>query len=152
MQKDSAHLQGELTIKTFRDGQLVRTLGPFRNKVVSSDGYGRNLLLRQMTGDTTYPIVINSVSLGDGTAAPADGNTGLANSLVSGIPLTSTAIVNNVLTIEVFASDATLPNDTYEEFGTFMTGRLFSRVLFSSPYTKATGEDSLFTYTLTFTG
>jgi len=152
MQKDSAHIGGYLTIKTFKDGVLQRELGPFQNKVVSSNGYGRNLILRQMAGDTTYPIEIDSAAIGDGNTAPADGNTGLANSLVSGIDITNMSITNNVLTIDVFVADGNLPNDTYEELGFFAAGRLISRIIISPAYTKSTGEDTLFTYTLTLTG
>lgn len=149
---DNLHMAGKLTIRTFRNGKLVRTLGPFSNKVVSSSGYGRNLILRWMAGEATYPIVINSAAIGDGNTAPADGNTALGNSLVSGIPITSMSVANNILAVDVFVADGDLPDDTYEEFGLFATLRLISRVLITSGYTKVSGEDTLFSYQLTFTG
>ena len=152
MQNDSAHIGGYLTLKTFKEGVLQREIGPCKNKVVSSNGYGRNLILRALAGDTTYPIEIDSAALGDSNTAAADGNTGLGNSLVSGIGITNMVIVNNVLTIDVFVADGNLPNDTYEEFGLFANGRLMSRIIISPAYTKATGEDTLFTYELTLTG
>ncbi len=150
--KDKAHIGGTLTIKTFRDGQLVRTLGPFHNKVVSSSGYGRNLLIRQLAGDATYPIEIDSMAIGDGTTAPADGDTALGNSLVSGIDITDMTVDNNLLSIDVFVADGNLPDDDYEELGFFCTGRLFSRILLDTTYTKESGEDTLFNYQLTFSG
>ncbi|MER0170345.1 MAG: hypothetical protein DU489_07025 [Nitrosomonas sp.] len=150
--KDSANIGGFLTIKTFKDGKLIRQSGPFKNKVVSSNGYGRNLILRQMAGDTTYPIEIDSVSVGDGAVAPVDGDTALGNSLVSGINITNMTVVNNVLTIDVFVADGNLPDDTYSEFGLFANGRLISRIIISPSYTKSTGEDTLFTYEMTMTG
>ncbi len=101
MQKDNAHIGGYLTIKTYKDGVLVRQVGPFKNKVVSSAGYGRNLILRALAGDTTYPIEIDSAAVGDSNTAAADGNTGLGNSLVSGIAITNMTVVNNVLTVDV---------------------------------------------------
>lgn len=152
MQKDNVHIGGILRIKTFRDGKLVREMGPFHNKFVSSSGYGRNLLLRQMAGDTTYPIEIDSASLGDGNTAAADGNTALVNALETNIPITNMVVTNNVLAIDIFVADANLANDTYEEFGLFATGRLMSRIVISPAYTKSAGEDTLFTYELTFTG
>lgn len=141
-----------MSIKTFKDGVLVREIGPFHNKVVTSSGYGRNLILRALAGDATYPVEIDTAAVGDNNTAAADGNTALGNSLVSAIPITNASVSNNVLTIDVFASDATLPNDTYEEFGLFSNLRLMSRVIISPAYTKASGEDTLFTYTLTMTG
>lgn len=151
-QHDAFAIAGQLAIKTFKDGELIRQSGPFRNKVVSSNGYGRNIILRQMAGDLTYAVEIDSASLGDGAAAPADGDTALGNSLVSGLTITNVSISNNVLTIDVFVPDGDLPDDTYAEFGLFSDSRLMSRVLITPAYTKAAGEDTLFTYTLTLTG
>lgn len=151
-QHDASAIAGQLAIKTFKNGELVRQIGPFKNKVVSSNGYGRNIILRQMAGDTTYTLEIDSAAVGDGAAAPTDGDTGLGNSLVAGLPITNATVANNVLTIDVFVPDASLPNDTYAEFALFADGRLMSRVLITPAYTKASGEDTLFTHTLTLTG
>jgi len=150
--EEEVFVGGELTIETFKAGKKVREIGPIHNKVVSSDGYGRNLLIRQLAGDTTYPIEIDSIAVGDSSTAAADGDTGLGNSLVSGISITEMTVSNNQLTVKVFVSDGSLANDTYEELGFFCNGRLFSRIIISPAYTKASGEDTLFTYTLTFAG
>lgn len=151
-EKDSVHLAGVLRIKTLKNGEVIRESGPFKNKVVTSAGYGRNLILRWMAGETTYPIVIDSAALGDSTTAAADGDTGLLNQLVSGLTITNITVVNNVMTVDVFVPDGDLPDDTYAEFGLFLTGRLLSRIIISPSYTKSAGEDTLFSYELTFTG
>jgi len=122
------------------------------NKVVTSDGYGRNLLLRQLAGITTFPIVINTLAVGSGTTAPVDANIALQTPLVSNIPITEMIVVNNVLTVKCFVVDANLANGTYAELGLFCSLRLFARILISPTYTKTTGEDTLFTYTSTFAG
>lgn len=149
---DDNFITGSLVITKFKDGQKIWQSEPMKNKVVSSSGYGRNLIARRLAGDTTYGIEIDSASLGDSNTAPADGDTGLGNSLVSGISITNATVSNNQITIDVFASDGTIADDTYEEFGLFIGGRLFSRLVISPAYVKATGEDSLFTYTLTIAG
>jgi hypothetical protein len=151
---DKAHAQGVLTIRTYRAGtrELLKELGPFKNKFVSSEGYGRNLLLRQMTGDDALPIEITSVALGDDDTPAADGDTGLGNELIDDIPLTSISVANNVLSLDVFVSDANLPDDTYAEFGLFATDRLMARIVIDPAYTKASGEDTLFSYELTISG
>lgn len=151
-QSDAFAIAGQLAIKTFKDGKLIREIGPCKNKVVSSSGYGRNIILRQMAGDTTYALEIDSAAVGDGATAPADGDTGLDNSLVAGLTITNASVANNILTIDLFVPDADLPDDTYAEFGLFANGRLMSRVLIAPTYTKAAGEDTLFSYTLTITG
>jgi hypothetical protein len=143
---------GVLDIKAFKKGEMIRSAGPFKNKVVSSNGYGRNLILRALAGDATFPVIIDSARLGDYNVAPGDADLMLGGTLVSDIPITNMTVVNNVLTVDVFVADANLPADTYEEMGFFMSGRMLSRILISPAYTKASGEDTLFTYTLTATG
>jgi hypothetical protein len=145
-------LAGYLTIKTYRDGELVRETPRLRNKVVTSEGFGRNLVLRWISGDAAIPIVIDTASLGDSNTAAADAQTDLVSPLVEDIPITNMSATNNVLNVDVFVSDANLPDDTYEEFGLFMGSRLFARVVISPAYTKASGEDTLFSYELTLAG
>lgn len=144
------HVAGYLTITRIRDGKR-EVVGRFPNKVVMSSGYGRNLLARQLVGDATYPINIDSAAIGDDNTAAADAQTNLLNPLVTGIPLTNATAVDDVVTIDVFVADANLPDDTYKEFGLFCNGRLFARVVITPDYTKAAGEDTLFTYELTLT-
>lgn len=143
---------GTLTIQKFRDGKLVYQSEPMPNKVVMSDGYGRNLIARQLAGNNLYPIEIDSASVGDDGTAAADGQTDLLNPLVTDIPITNKTAVDNVVTVDVFVADANLSDDTYREFGLFCDGRLFARIVLSPDYTKVSGEDTLFTYELTLTG
>jgi len=150
---EGARVAGSLTIKTFRGGKQVAETLSMPNKVVTgSSGYGRNLLTRALSGDGTYSISIDSARIGDDNTAAADGNTDLGNVLVTGIPITNMTVTNNVLSVDVFVADANLPDDTYAEFGLYCNGRLFARIIISPAYTKAAGEDTLFTYTLTLSG
>lgn len=149
---NSLGLSGVLVIKKWKDGKLIWQSEPIKNKVVSSSGYGRNLVLRRLIGDTTYGIAIDSAKIGSGTTAPTDSDTDLQTAVVSGISISNSSVSNDVATIDVFISDGTLPNGTYGEFGFFISGRMFSRILISPVYTKASGEDTTFTYTLTSTG
>lgn len=151
--KDTAGFVGSLVIKTYKDGVLVRETAPMKNKIVAgSGGYGRNLVIRQLAGDTTYGIEIDSAAIGDDNTTPADSDTALGNSLVSGISVSNVSVSNDEVVFDFFASNATLPDDEYKEFGMFIGGRLFSRVLISPTYTKATGEDTIFSYTVTLSG
>lgn len=151
--ESSAEVGGFLTIRKYRAGELVWQSEPIHNKVVSgAGGYGRNIIARQLAGDTTYSMEIDSAAVGDDATAPADSDTGLGNSLVSGIPLTNVTVTNNSIQVDVFVADGTLPNDTYAEFALFCNGRIFCRILIDPAYTKATGEDTLFTYSMSITG
>lgn len=108
---------------------------------------------------TTYTDNATDASISSGTTAPTSTTAGArATTLVdTGLQtgqiraaFTTAAAVNNIVTIRFFFSDATLPNGTYSEFGTFIdgsatlgTGQLFNRATFSSTgYVKATGEDT----------
>ena len=142
-------LKGTLVIKKYKNGKLIWQSSPMSNLVVSgSGGYGRNLIMRRLAGDATYGIAIDSARIGDGTTPPADSDTNLQNVLVSGISITNAVVSNDGVQFDIFVSSATLPDDTYAEFGLFIGGRLFSRVLISPTYTKATGEDTTFSYTI----
>lgn len=153
MSSDTLGFKGSLIIKVFEKGVLVRELGPFKNKVVTSTGYGRNLILRALVGDTTLPAVITTCSVGTGTTAPADSDIGLITPTVTGLPITNYSVSNNVASVDFFIADALLANGTYKEFGLFTaTPRLISRLLITPNYTKAAGQDTLFSYTLTATG
>jgi hypothetical protein len=86
--------------------------------------------------------------MGTGSTAPADGDTDLETG-VARAQVGSAAISNNIVTLRFFFSDATLPDGTYHELGTFIdgssgvgTGQLFNRLVFGTPYVKAAGEDS----------
>lgn len=150
---DGSRVAGTLTIRKFRQGKLAFESTPLPNKVVSGNGgYGRNLLVRALAGDGTYPVKIDTVRLGDDDTTPTDADTDLGNVLVSDIPITNMTAADNVLNVDVFVTDANLPDDTYEEFGLFCAGRLFARIIIDPAYTKEAGDDTLFTYTLELTG
>ncbi|CAB4151428.1 hypothetical protein UFOVP594_15 [uncultured Caudovirales phage] len=152
--KDTPGMTGKLVIMKFAKGtrDLLWKSEPMFNLVVSSDGYGRNLIMRQLSGNTAYPILIDSASIGDDNTAPNDADTDLGNVLVSGISISNMVVTNDELVVDVFASDATLPDDTYQEFGLKCGTQLFSHVIISPAYTKSSNEDTLFTYTLTLNG
>lgn len=149
---EEAFAGGVLTITRFRNGQEVWRSKPMPNKVVSSSGHGRNLITRALANDATFPPAITTAKLGTGTNTPTDGDTDLQTPTVSGLSLTNAVANNSQLTVDVFVAAGTLPNGTYREFGLFCGARLFARILFSAAYTKATGEDTLFSYTLNITG
>lgn len=159
-----SHKKGRIKWRRGADGQVIVDIASMKaamrfpdyshpvqhNRIVSSSGYGRNLLLRQMSGDTTYPILIDSASIGTDNTAPADGQTGLLASAVSGIPVALFELSNDTLVISFFIPDGDLPDDDYFEFGMLMGSRLFSRALLSPQYSKTAGNDTTVEYTVTF--
>lgn len=147
------HSGGTLTIHTFKGKKRLRSSGPMPNKVVSgSGGYGRNLFARALGGETLYPLGITSAGLGTGNTAAADSDTGLQTPVVTGITITNITVSNDVVQVDVFVADGTLPNGTYKEFTLYCGTQLFCRIIISPNYTKASGEDTLYVYTLTLSG
>jgi hypothetical protein len=127
------------------------------NLVVSSSNRGRNILCQWLAGVGTYAIGINYGEMGTGNTAPLNSDTALTTPVKRVAP-TTYLISNNVLTFQFFFSDAVLPNNTYHEFGTYIagsstlgSGQLFNHALFSSPYIKASGEDTTIEVDFTIT-
>lgn len=148
--KENNCIIGKITIRKFRagTGELVAEL-TFRNLVVTgTGGYGRNIIARRLGSDNTYSLNVTHGEIGTGTNAPANGDTALQTPSTR-VATTLATITNNIVNLQFFFSDATLPNGTYREFGTFIdgtstlgSGRLFNRALFSTAYAKASGEDT----------
>jgi hypothetical protein len=149
---DDNKVAGYLTIKSFKNGELIYQSEPMPNKVVSSSGHGRNLITRALAGDTTFPLAITSAALGTSSTAAADGNTNLITPTVTNITITDLRVLNNLLEIDVFVADGNLANNTYREIGFFCGAQLFARIVIAPAYTKVSGVETLFTYTLTLTG
>lgn len=121
-----------------------------KNKIVSSSGYGRNIIMRQLTGDTTYDIEIDSAVIGTGSTAPTDNDTGLVAQTAS-FSITSATVSNDSITFSIFMTDALLANGTYTEFGLKCNGRLFSRVIISPSFTKGSNQNTTIDYIITLT-
>lgn len=153
-EKNALKITGQYIIRKYKAGtkELLWESPVYKNLVVASDGYGKNILVRQIGGNTTYAIGVDSAAIGTGTNAPAASDTGLQTPVLSGIDLSSTEFpTSSSVTLSFFITDAQLANGTYTEFGIFMNLRLFARSLFSIAYTKGTGEDTTIDYTITIT-
>lgn len=149
--KEKSGLKGSYRIKKYKAGtkELLWESGINKNLVMASDGYGVNILMRQIGGNTTYPIGVDSAAIGTGTNAPTAADTGLQTPVISGIDLSLAEFTDvNQVTLSFFISDGDLPNNTYTEFGIFMGSQIFARSLFSIPYSKSTGEDTTIEYTI----
>ncbi len=147
--RDTMDLKGVLTITKFKDGKKISEESHHNLVMSGATGYGKNVILRKLSNDNTYSQYITTMSLGDGTAAPTEADTALGNSLVANIPITTWQISGNSLVMSIFCASANLANGTYKEAGFFTSdSRIFSHILFTGNYVKATGEDTLFTYTL----
>lgn len=148
--QENLGIVGKVRITTYKAGtkEVLRQTEWYRNLVVSTAGYGRNLIAQRLGGTNTYSLNVTHGEMGTGTTPTANSDTALETPVARGA-LTSAAVVNNAVTLQFFFADGALANGTYYEFGSFIdgtgtigTGRMFNHVLFGTPYNKGSGEDT----------
>ncbi len=152
LMKNSLTIKGSYIIRTWdaTTGKLLSETAPIENLIVSgAAGYGRNLIMRQISGDSTYPIEIDSAKIGTGSTAPSDADTDLQTAVLSNIQVANSALSNDSLVLTFFITDALLANGTYNEFGLFCNGRLFARSIISPAFVKGSNQNATIDYTIT---
>lgn len=134
-------ITGRLDI--FIDGKLVSS---HSNLIVAT---GRDAMLQSFMGDATF--VLTSFEAGDGTTAPAAGNTALQSSTFGPKALTTVAFptLGSVkLTFDIIPGEAT--GQTFTEWGLFTTaGTLIARVVDGNSYVKTLTNSIQGQWTLT---
>jgi hypothetical protein len=155
--KEKFNISGKVKIITTKVGtdEVLRETDWMKNLVMNGASTGINLIAQKLCGDNTYSLNINKADIGTGTNTPANGDTQLQTAVARGVA-TPQGSAGGVATLKFFFSDGVLANGTYKEFGTFVdggvavnTGQIFNRILFGTPYTKGTGEDTTILVTLT---
>lgn len=119
------------------------------NLVVDSPGYGLDLIIQRLVGTNTYSLNITHGEIGTGSTTPQSSDTALQAGVARVSTTYSADNANTTAVLQFFFTDATLPDETYYEFGTFVdgnyslgTGRLFNHALFTEPYVKVPGQDT----------
>lgn len=141
---------GKVRIITYSSssGEILRATEFSPNIVVVNPDLGKNLIAQRLAGINTFSLNLSYGEIGSGSTAPTAGDTSL-QAPIARAPL---ALGNHNLTtatVQYFFPNANLPNGIYREFGTFVdgssalgSGQLFNHVLFTTPYTKGSGEDT----------
>lgn len=139
-------------VKCFEDTKHSSPLSVsdrIKNLIVLGTGYGKDLVIRRLYGDTTYALEIDSAAIGTGSTAPANSDTGLEAATLSGIVVADSVLGSGYVTFSFFITDAQLANGTYREFGIFANLRLFARSLITPVFTKASNVNISVDYTIT---
>lgn len=140
-----AHGFGYFEILSLENGNVVWQSPIQHNRMLNA---GLNLIIQHHNGITTSPLEITSLEIGDGGTAVTAGDTALDNMVVDAItPVRVTASTASMV-IEFFVTDAELPDGTYEELGLRAGLVLYTRSLFTVPYVKVAGRDTIIRYTL----
>lgn len=116
------------------------------NRVLNA---GFALITAQHAG-TANSLEITSLEIGDGNTAVTASDTALDNMILDEIPPAKVTPSTLSIVLEFFIVDAELPNGTYRELGLRAGSTLFTRALFSTPYTKVAGRDTIIRYTLSY--
>ena len=145
-------LKGKYRFNVYKAGtkELIKQTDWIKNLVVLGDGYGANIVIKNLLGDLTYDLEITSASVGTGDTAPADSDTDLETPILENIQIaTREETADDEATFHFFMNDGQLPDNTYKEFGIFCGTQLFARSLITPTYTKTSGQDIDCEYVIT---
>ena len=124
------------------------------NKIVQSANCGMDLLVQWLVSglnaSIAFPIGPQYGEIGTGTNAAALSDTALQTPILREALSYAVDTGFNEAQLQFFFPDGALANGIYTEFGTFVStdpttlgaGKLFNRALFSSPYSKSSGNDT----------
>ena len=145
MQTENAGIKGEFKVtKLNAQGDVVYVTDWQKNLVVSSNGFGRNLIARRLAGITATPIVITQITLSTNDTAPAVADTSLGGTQVDSdvqFIAVTTAGEANVIDFSGFFTDGELANGTYNKIGVKMGTILLTSALLETAIVKDTGEN-----------
>ena len=147
---DKTGIKGRVRIIQKRAGtDEIVAVSPWQdNLVMRGVDTGLDVILDRLAGTLTYSLDLTYADIGTGNTAPAITDTALQTPTDRALRAYS-SVSGASVTLQSFFTDAVLANGTYYEFGTFMdgsatvsTGKIFNRILFSTPYVKTTGIDT----------
>ena len=156
---ESLGFKNEVRIVATKNGKIVHATPWMKNKVPLSADNGRNLILQALSGDYIDILTLTHGEIGTGTTAATDNDTGTETVVARG-EVRYAGVSANVLNFKFFFSDSSLANGSYTEITSWIngaagngTGHLFNRLVFAStPYVKASGEDTTIQVRVTMTG
>lgn len=140
-----AHAFGHFEILSFENGKVVWQSPVMQNRILNA---GLALIIQHHAGNIANALEITSLEIGDGDTAVTAGDTALDNLVLAGVVPAKVTASTTSMVIEFFIVDAELPDGTYEELGMRAGATLYTRSLFTTPYTKVAGRDTIIRYTL----
>ncbi len=99
---DKSEIGGILEIVKFKNGKEI-SRESHHNLVVNSSGYGKNIILRLLSGDTTYSLYIVEFNAGSSNQVPSASDTDLITPVATGILITQYQISGSSLILNIFA-------------------------------------------------
>ena len=152
MQIENTGIKGKFRVTEFNaKGEVVHVTDWQKNLVISSNGFGRNLIARRLAGVTATPIAITKLTLSTNDTTPTVADTSLGGTQVDTdvqFITVSTGGQANVIDFSAFYTDADLANGTYNKIGVKMGTILLTSAMLDVAIVKDTGEQFRIDYKL----
>lgn len=140
-----AKAHGHFQILSLETGKVVWQSPVMKNRILNA---GLANIIQHHSGATTVPLEITSLELGDGVTAVTGADTALDSLVLAAIPPAKVTPSTTSMVLEFFIVDAELPDGTYTELGMRTGTILHTRSLFTTPYVKVAGRDTIIRYTI----
>ena len=164
VKKENFHLQGKVEMFAHKAGTKELLFNSVNHNLIMQGGLlGYDMVIQWLIGNMgptgsalSLAGGINYGEIGTGTTTPALTDTGNTAGVARAIPSSSQDLGNNQAVLQFYFPDASLPNQIYGEFATFVagnislgSGNIFNHALFGTAYNKPSGVD--ITVQVTFT-
>ncbi|MCD1627043.1 hypothetical protein K7H22_13660 [Seohaeicola saemankumensis] len=144
---DTIKAGGHFEIISLEKGKEVWRSPVITNRILNA---GLAQIIQHHIGNAANALEITSLEIGDGATAVTAGDTALANLVLADIPVARNTPSALSVVLEFFIVDAELADGTYRELGLRAGATLYTRALFTTPYTKVAGRDTIIRYTLSY--
>lgn len=144
---DNCPAHGHFEIIALEKGKEVYRSPIIPNRILSA---GLALIAQHHAGNNSNALEITSIELGNGATAVMASDTALDNLVLAGVVPAKVTPSGSSIVIEFFIVDAELANGTYTELGLRAGATLYTRSLFTTPYNKVAGRDTIIRYTLSY--
>lgn len=140
---------GHLEIISFdaKTGEEVWRSPVIANKILNA---ALSLIVQHNGGTAATSMQITSLEIGTGSTAVTASDTALVTPILTGVTVTETAVSAASVQFDFFIVDAALANGTYREIMLRAATVPYTRALFTTPYVKTTGRNTLIRYTLSY--
>jgi hypothetical protein len=136
-------------VQEVKDHYFIRTAAEMHNLVMDSPNYGLDMIIQRLVGINTYSLNILFIEIGTGSTTPTVNDTALTTPTARLVVSFQEDYATTDAIVQAFVTDASLPNGTYNEVGSFVdgtstigTGQLFNHALITPAYTKVSGQDT----------
>lgn len=145
--QDNGIGRGSFEILSLENGKVVWQSEVMPNLILDTFW---SLLIDHLAGDDSNPLAVTTLEVGTGDEPVTAADTALEELEVDNIPPAKTTPSAKSIQFEFFIVDAEMPDDTYRELGLRAGSTLITRALFTTPYVKISGRDTIIRYTLSF--